>query len=124
MADKKDIRTFEGVPIRVFKPTARQRRQAREIEREVEEGAKRSDEIFRKGRAKLAQMSPEERSQIDDEELRSVRDFDDHRRLYRERYGTDEGPSFSPSCGGKNNPSECGCWTCHLLELREWKKSQ
>ena len=43
--------------------------------------------------------------------------YDEYLRLYRERYG-DSGPSWSSSCNGKGG-DDCGCWTCHLQELRK-----
>lgn len=54
-------------------------------------------------------------------------EFEEYIQLYKERYGS-SGPSFSSGCSKENivvdSPFKCGCWKCHLLELREWKKSQ
>ncbi len=48
--------------------------------------------------------------------------FDEYWELYQEHYG-DQGPSISAECGNrKRDPKNCGCWKCHLVELREWKR--
>lgn len=66
----------------------------------------------------------------------TISSFEEFWRLYQKQYG-DCGPSISSSCGrGRirrflysatrfmREGFGCGCWKCHLDELREWKKSQ